>query len=74
MASKKNDNDPNIGDVQINRSLIPGVSSGHVEIQITYNFILDLYEQSKSLKGKEQEEMLATINELTKHVGKWLVS
>ena len=74
MASKKNGGNSNIGDVQINRNLIPGVSAGHVEIEITYNFILDLYEKSKTLKGKEQEEMLATINELTKHVGKWLVS
>jgi len=74
MASKKDGGNSDIGDVQINRSLIPGINAGAVEIQITYNFILDLYEQSKKLEGKEQEEMLATINELTKHVGKWLVS
>jgi hypothetical protein len=74
MASKKKSSDAEPSDVQINRSMIPGISQGHVEIEITYNFILDLYEESKALEGEEKEEMLSTINELTKHVGKWLIS
>jgi len=70
MPRKKKDQD-----IQMNRSLIPGaMQEGNVEVQITYNFILDLYDKSKDLKGAEREEMLQSINELTKHIGKWLVS
>ena len=71
MSKKKQDPDKN---VQINRDLIPGANQGAVEVQITYNFILDLYEKSKHLEGDEKEDMLTTINELSKHIGKWLVS
>ena len=49
-------------------------TTGNVEIQITYDFILDLYQRAQSLEGKEKKEMLHTVNELTKHIGKWLVS
>jgi len=70
MPRKKKDQD-----IQMNKSLIPGAMQGsHVEVQITYNFILDLYDKSKDLEGAEREEMLQSINELTKHIGKWLVS
>lgn len=70
MPRKKKDQD-----IQMNRSLIPGaMKEGNVEVQITYNFILDLYDKSKDLEGAEREEMLQSINELTKHIGKWLVS
>ena len=61
-------------DLSINRDWIPGANKGHVEVQITYNLILDLYDKSKELNDEDKKEMLATINELTKHVGKWLVS
>tara|TARA_R110002051_G_C8533449_1_gene469959 strand:+ start:177 stop:389 length:213 start_codon:yes stop_codon:yes gene_type:complete len=70
MPRKKKDQD-----IQMNKSLIPGaMQGGTVEVQITYNFILDLYDKSKDLEGEEREEMLQSINELTKHIGKWLVS
>ena len=71
MAKKKQGSND---DVQINREWIPGATKGHVEVQITYNLILDLYEKSKTLKDDERDDMLKTINELTKHIGKWLVS
>jgi hypothetical protein len=41
--------------------------------QITHDFILELYEKSKKLKGKEKAELLATAKTLSKHVGRWLV-
>jgi len=73
MPKKKQDDDA--GNVAINKELLPGYSvNKHVEVQITYNFILDLYERSKKLEGKDKEDMLQTIHELTKHIGKWLVS
>ena len=72
MPRKKEESEDK--NISINKDLIPGYGTGGVEVQITYNFILDLYDRSKSLKGEEKEAMLHTINELTKHVGKWLVS
>ena len=70
MPRKKKDQD-----IQMNKDLIPGaMHGGNVEVQITYNFILDLYDKSKDLEDPEREEMLQSINELTKHIGKWLVS
>jgi len=41
--------------------------------QITSDFVLELYEKSKSLKGKKKKDMLAVAEKLSKHVGKWLV-
>ena len=41
--------------------------------QITHDFILELYEKSKKLKGKEKAELFATAKTLSKHVGQWLV-
>ena len=75
MGNKKSDKEtPLDSGISINRDLIPGASEGSVEVQITYNFILDLYERSKTLQGKEKQEVLEAINELTKHIGKWLIS
>jgi propanediol dehydratase small subunit len=44
-----------------------------VERQITSDFVLELYERSKKLRGKQKKELLAVAEELSKHVGKWLV-
>ena len=44
-----------------------------VDQQITSDFILDLYERSKKLKGKDKKELLAAAEKLSKHIGKWLV-
>ena len=74
MGNKKSDKETPADGISINRDLITGASAGSVEVQITYNFILDLYEKSKKLKGKEKQEVLESINELTKHIGKWLIS
>ena len=71
MPRKKKKSDD---DITLNKNLLPGYTTGNVEIEITYDFILDLYSRAKSLKGTEKEEMLETVNELTKHIGKWLVS
>tara|TARA_Y100000310_G_scaffold83227_1_gene79877 strand:+ start:663 stop:866 length:204 start_codon:yes stop_codon:yes gene_type:complete len=40
--------------------------------EITPDFVLELYEKSKKLKGKKKKEMLAVAEELSKHVGKFL--
>ena len=65
---------PEDDNISISKDLLPGYTTGNVEIQITYDFILDLYQRAQALDGKEKEEMLHTVNELTKHIGKWLVS
>jgi len=44
-----------------------------IDRQITSDFVLELYERSKKLRGKRKEEMLAVAETLSKHVGKWLV-
>jgi len=72
MPRKKKPKDDD--NISISKDLLPGYSTGNVEIQITYDFILDLYQRAQRLEGKEKEEMLQTVNELTKHIGKWLVS
>lgn len=40
--------------------------------EITSDFVLELYERSKKLRGKKKKEMLAVAEELSKHVGKFL--
>jgi len=46
----------------------------HVVVgEITSDYVLELYEQSKKLKGKKKKEMLAIAEALSKHIGKWLV-
>jgi hypothetical protein len=72
MPRKKKE--PEDDNISISKDLLPGYTTGNVEIQITYDFILDLYQRAQSLEGKEKKEMLHTVNELTKHIGKWLVS
>ncbi|MBC8416772.1 hypothetical protein H8E06_00400 [bacterium] len=72
MPRKKRE--PEDDNISISKDLLPGYKTGNVEIQITYDFILDLYQRARALDGKEKEEMLTTVNELTKHIGKWLVS
>jgi propanediol dehydratase small subunit len=42
--------------------------------EITSDYVLELYEQSKKFKGKKKKEMLAIAETLSKHVGKWLVN
>jgi len=44
-----------------------------VDQQITSDFVLELYERSKKLRGKQKKEMLTIAETLSKHVGKWLV-
>lgn len=44
-----------------------------VSQEITSDFILELYEKSKELKGDKKAKMLEVAEELSKHIGKWLV-
>jgi len=50
-----------------------GLSTAILAQQITSDYVLELYEKSKSLKGKKKTDMLAVAEKLSKHVGKWLV-
>ena len=51
----------------------PELKEQIVEHEITSDFVLELYEKSKKLRGKKKKEMLATAELLSKHIGKWLV-
>jgi hypothetical protein len=50
-----------------------GLKKAVVAQEITPDFVLELYEKSKTLKGKRKKDMLTVAEELSKHVGKWLV-
>ena len=51
----------------------PGMKTAILAQQVTSDYVLELYEKSKSLKGKKKKDMLAVAETLSKHVGKWLV-
>ena len=50
-----------------------GLKESIIDQQITSDFVLELYERSKKLRGKKKKEMLTVAETLSKHVGKWLV-
>mgnify|MGYP003655439112 CR=1 FL=1 len=68
-----------LGDMEENNSInkkdvVPtGIKRAVVAQEITPDFVLELYEKSKTLKGKKKKDMLAVAEELSKHVGKFLV-
>ena len=65
MSGKKNVN---------KKEIVPKDVSKHVVAQqITPDFILELYDKSKKLRGKNKEAMLKVADKLSKHVGQWLV-
>ena len=61
------------GNIKKGEVVPQGLKSTIVAQQITSDFVLELYEKSKSLKGKKKKDMLAVAEKLSKHVGKWLV-
>ena len=54
-------------------SVPPGLQKYVVAQEITPDFILELYEKSKKLRGKNKKNMLDVAEQLSKHVGEWLV-
>ena len=44
-----------------------------VKHKITTDFILDLYEKAKTLKGEEKKKLIGKIELLSKHIGDYLV-
>ena len=48
-------------------------AKGVVAQQITSDFVLEIYEQAKSLKGKEKKDMLVAAEVLSKNIGSWVV-
>lgn len=56
------------------KEVVPmGIKRAVVAQEITPDFVLELYEKSKTLTGKKKKDMLAVAEELSKHVGKILV-
>jgi len=56
------------------KDVVPtGIKRAVVTQKITADFVLELYEKAKTLKGKKKKDMLAVAEELSKHVGKFLV-
>ena len=54
--------------------VVPKEVSEHVVAQqITPDYILELYEKSKKLRGKKKQALLDVAERLSKNVGKWLV-
>ena len=54
--------------------VVPKEVSEHVIAQqITPDYILELYEKSKKLRGKKKQALLDVAEKLSKNVGKWLV-
>ena len=44
-----------------------------VKHKITSDFILDLYEKAKTMKGKEKKKLIEKIELLSEHIGDYLV-
>ena len=56
------------------KDVVPtGIKRAVVTQKITADYVLELYEKAKTLKGKKKKDMLAVAEELSKHVGKFLV-
>ena len=49
-----------------------GLQKVVVAQEITSDFVLELYERSKKLRGKKKKDMIAVAEELSKHIGKFL--
>jgi propanediol dehydratase small subunit len=49
-----------------------GLQETVIAQKITSDFVLELYEKSKKLRGKKKKQLLAVAEELSKHVGKYL--
>jgi len=61
-------------DIKMN-DVIPGnLRKVIVSQEITSDFVLEIYEKSKKARTKKRkEELRKTAEELSKHIGKWLV-
>lgn len=69
-----NDNKKPSGSEPVNKKdIVPGNLNELVVAQeITPDFVLELYERSKKLRGKKKKELIAVAEELSKHIGKYL--
>ena len=57
------------------KSVIPqGMRKGLISCQITHDFVLEIYEKAKRARSeKRKKELLNAAEQLSKHIGKWLV-
>jgi len=57
------------------KDIVPEEVSNHVAVQeITHDFVLEIYEKAKRARKPERKKALHdAAEELSKHVGKWLV-
>jgi len=63
----------NVQKIKIDDIIPNGLQRGIISQEITSNFVLELYEKSKALKGKKKKDMLSIAEKLSKNIGKWLV-
>ena len=58
--------------IKKNEVVPDGLQKVVVAQEIPSDFVLELYEQSKKLRGKKKKDMIAVAEELSKHIGKFL--
>ena len=60
--------------VKLDNVVPENLRTGIVAQQITSDFVLEVYEKAKRARSKKKkDDYLAVAEELSKHVGKWLV-
>ena len=65
MSKKKVNFDPKDG--------TGNLKTGTVKYEVTPDFVLDLYEEAKSKRGKNREELMAQVELLSQNIGAVLV-
>jgi|TARA_R110002020_G_scaffold120146_10_gene273829 hypothetical protein len=61
-------------DIKMNDVIPDNLRKVIVSQEITSDYVLEIYEKSKKARTKKRkEELRKTAEELSKHIGKWLV-
>ena len=61
-------------DIKMNDVIPDNLRKVIVSKEITSDYVLEIYEKSKKARTKKRkEELRKTAEELSKHIGKWLV-
>lgn len=60
--------------VKLENVVPQNLRKGIVAQEITSDFVLEIYEKAKRARSKKRKgELISVAEELSKHVGKWLV-
>ena len=60
--------------VKLDNVVPENLRKGILAQEITSDFVLEIYEKAKRARNKERKQDLSSVaEELSKHVGKWLV-